>query len=271
MDPDSRHRSTIDNASAARVRRLQTDADGNPRSGPTVVTFGLYDSQDGGTLLWTEVQEVRGDERGRYNAYLGAVFPVPQEVFSNEQARWLSVDVDGRQLPRMMLVAVPYALRAADSETLGGKPLSSFVTTGPDGRMRTGAGVVADPLIDGSGTPGQLAKFTTATDIGNSIITETATNRIGIGTTDPTEGGALDSKVTIRGSGMAGTALAIANQLGVPRLCVERQLRRIVDHRRSSHGIISAGDRAEGRPRRGLHHRSDRRRRCRFQIHRPKP
>ena len=36
-----------------------------------------------------------------------------------------------------MLVAVPYALSAADADTLGGKPLSLFALTGPDGKLRT--------------------------------------------------------------------------------------------------------------------------------------
>jgi hypothetical protein len=37
------------------VSGVLTDINGNPRSGPVVVTFGLYDSQESGTLLWTEV------------------------------------------------------------------------------------------------------------------------------------------------------------------------------------------------------------------------
>ena len=201
------------------VSAVLTDAGGQPRKGAAVVTFGLFDAQQDGTLLWTEVQEVHADDRGRFSAYLGAASPVPQEVFSNEQARWLSIGVDGRELPRIMLVAVPYALRAADAETLGGKPLSSFLLAGPDGKVRTSDGVAAEPLIDGSGTPGQLAKFITSTVVANSIITESATNRIGIGTTDPTESGALDSRVTIRGSDGA-TALAVSNQNGVPRFAL---------------------------------------------------
>ena len=201
------------------VSGVLTDSGGQPRRGSAAVTFGLFDAQHDGTLLWTEVQEVQADDRGRFSAYLGAVSPLPQEVFSSEQARWLSIGVDGREQPRIMLVAVPYALRAADAETLAGKPLSSFVLTGPDGKMRTSSGATAEPLIDGSGTAGQLAKFTTATDVGSSIITEAGGNRIGIGTSDPTEGGALDSKVTIRAADGA-TALAVSNQAGIPRFAL---------------------------------------------------
>ena len=188
-----------------------TNTDGSPRSGPTVVTFELFDVQENGTLLWTEVQEVHADARGRYSALIGAVSPLPQEVFRNEQARWLGVEFDGRQMPRTMLVAVPYALRATDAETLGGKPLSSFVLTESDGKLQTGGGAVAEPLIDGSGTPGQIAKFTTATVVGNSMITETATGRIGIGLADPTGGSVVDSQFTVKNVDN-NTGIAVLNQ-----------------------------------------------------------
>lgn len=73
--------------------------------------------------------------------------------------------------------------------------------------------------VDGSGVPNQLAKWTGGTTISSSIITETATSRIGIGTTDPTEGGQIDAKLTIRSSDGA-TALAVSNQAGTPRFAL---------------------------------------------------
>lgn len=201
------------------VSGVLTDADGNPRSGTAILTFGLYDAQENGTLLWTEVREVQADERGRYGALIGAISPLPQEIFNSEQAQWLGIEFEGRQLPRTMLVAVPYALRAADAETLGGRPLSSFVLAGPDGKLQTGSSAVAEPLIDGSGTPGQMAKFTTATDIGSSIISETATGRIGIGLTDPTGGTVVDSQFTVRNFDN-NTGIAVLNQTNARRFAL---------------------------------------------------
>ncbi len=197
------------------------DASGAPATSPATATFALFETQEGGNVLWTEVQQVQPDARGRYTVYLGNTTPLPLAAFSQEQARWLQVEVEGRPSARVALVAVPYALRAADAETLGGTPLSSFVRTGADGRLRTGDGTTAisEPLVDGSGVPGQLAKFIGTTEVSSSIITETGTNRIGIGTTDPSEGGAFDSKVTIRGTD-GGTALAISNQVGTPRFAL---------------------------------------------------
>jgi hypothetical protein len=197
---------------------LLTSEAGEPVRGVVTVMFSLYDAADGGTLLWTETQRLKVEE-GRYSTYLGALAPLPQEAFTEEQARWLGVEVQGRTLPRMMLVAVPYALRAADAEKLGGVPLSSFVVRAQDGTLRTAGEIVAEPLVDGTGVPGQLAKFSAASEVSSSIITETGANRIGIGTTDPSEGGLLDSKVTIRASD-GGTALAIANQVGTPRFAL---------------------------------------------------
>lgn len=181
------------------VSGVLTDGRGRPMSGRVTVSFELYDAREDGVLLWTETQQVEADARGRYTAYLGASAGVPQEAFSSEQARWLGVRVGGRELPRMMLVAVPYALRAADAATLGGQPASSFVRSRADGRLETSSGVLfAAPAIDGSGVPGQIAKFNSTTSLSSSVISETATNRIGFGLTDPTGGGVVDSVFTIR-------------------------------------------------------------------------
>ena len=194
--------SASDSASTTRlvpVSGVLTDAKGSPVTGPVMVTLGLYDAQEQGTLLWTETQQVQADARGRYSAYLGVLGAVPPEVFRGEQARWLGVEVGGRELPRTMLVAVPYAIHAADAEALGGQPASSFVRSRADGKLETSAGIiVADPLVDGSGVPGQLAKWAGPEFLSSSTITETATNRIGFGLTDPTGGGVVDSVFTIR-------------------------------------------------------------------------
>ncbi len=76
-------------------------------TGQVAVRFTLYDEQEGGSALWQETQQVQIDSRGRYAAYLGVTTSLPQEAFSQEKARWLGVDVDGRAQPRVMLVAVP--------------------------------------------------------------------------------------------------------------------------------------------------------------------
>jgi hypothetical protein len=181
------------------ISGVLSDGRGQPISGSVAVTFELFDSQLDGTLLWTETQQVEADGRGRYTVYLGAAAGVAQEAFSSEQARWLAVTVDGRELPRTMLVAVPYALHAADAENLGGQPASSYVRSRADGKLETNGGiVVAEPAIEGSGIAGQIAKFTGGETLSSSVISESARNRIGFGLTDPTGSGVVDSVFTIR-------------------------------------------------------------------------
>jgi len=96
------------------------------------VTFAVYEEQAGGAALWSEVQDVRHDAQGRYSVLLGAASSdgLPAELFSTAGARWLGVQVEGRsEEARILLVAVPYALKAADADTLGGKPATAFVAS----------------------------------------------------------------------------------------------------------------------------------------------
>jgi hypothetical protein len=185
--------------------------------GPVTVTFSLHQSQEGGIPIWSETQQLQADPTGRYATYLGATSPLPQAAFDQEKARWLGVEVNGHAQPRVMLVAVPYALRAVDADTLGGKPVSSFLLTDASRHaVRADGSAVDGAAVDGTGIPNQLVKWVGGSTVSSSIITESPANRIGIGTTDPDEGGLLQSKVTIRSPDTL-TALAVANQAGTPR------------------------------------------------------
>ena len=58
---------------------------------------------------------------------------MPLELFTSGKALWLGVQPQlsgAAELPRVLLVAVPYALKAADSDTLGGKPASAYALAG---------------------------------------------------------------------------------------------------------------------------------------------
>src|SRR5262245_57329232 len=104
------------------------------------VTFAIYADESGGTPLWQETQVVEPEASGRYTVLLGSTLPdgVPTEVFSSGEARWLGITwVRGErvQTGRSRLTFVPYAMRAADADTLGGKPASAYILapTGADG------------------------------------------------------------------------------------------------------------------------------------------
>src|SRR5208282_2823469 len=110
------------------ITQNNDNENGKSRSAtPTAVTFSLYEVQEGGSPLWSESQKVQLDEQGRYTVMLGATQPdgLPLDLFTSGKALWLGVQPQlpaAAEQPRVLLVAVPYALKASDSDTLGGKP-----------------------------------------------------------------------------------------------------------------------------------------------------
>lgn len=174
------------------------DALGQLRTGVLGITFALYAEQEGGAPLWLETQNVTLDDQGRYTVLLGAQSQdgLPLEIFSSEEARWLEVVVQGDpeasgQPPRILLVSVPYALKAADSERLGGRPASDFALAVPAADIKAGGPLApaagGGGSLKGSGTANYISRWTASDTLGNSIIFQTPGNKIGIGTTTPAE------------------------------------------------------------------------------------
>src|SRR6516225_8867388 len=195
------------------------EADGKPVMGTVTVAFSVYEFQEGGSPLWVEAQGVRADAQGRYTVLLGATQPegVPLDLFTTGRARWLGVQPQlpaAAEQPRVLLAGVPYALKAADADTLGGRPASAYLTTEtlgapgdvvPASATTTSAGVQAlcptlatsqgqrkasstGPLAtscanvtaDGTAKANFVAKFTAACVIHQSTIFESSGN-VGIG------------------------------------------------------------------------------------------
>src|SRR5581483_2495999 len=91
------------------------------------------DQQDSNTPLWQEKQNVDADERGHYTVSLGLATAdgIPLELFTSGRSLWLGVRPQSaaeNEQPRALLVSAPYALKAADADTLGGRPASAFIT-----------------------------------------------------------------------------------------------------------------------------------------------
>jgi hypothetical protein len=166
-------------------------------------TFAIYSEQEGGTPLWTEEQNVELDASGNYTALLGVTKNggVPAELFAGGEARWLQVkfyapgEVD---LPRVLLVSVPYALKAGDADTLGGKPASAYLLAGlsssgqpsevaqptqPETAVSARTTAAVRPAFTTTGTTNYVSKFTdTSGDVGNSVMYQNGSN-LGVGTT----------------------------------------------------------------------------------------
>jgi hypothetical protein len=107
-----------------------TDVRGKPLTEVTAVTFSLYESQEAESPLWTEVQNIQPDQSGRYWVLLGSTTNEGLRcgVFTAGEARWLGVQVAGQpEQPRVLLVSVPYALKAQ----IGTSPSSPSLPCGP--------------------------------------------------------------------------------------------------------------------------------------------
>ena len=179
------------------------DLNSNPLSGVDGVTYALYYEQTGGAALWLETQNVTADGNGHYVALLGATKPdgLPTDLFATEQARWVGVQVSGQaEQPRVLLLSVPYALKAADAETLGGKPASAYLlspqqTEGVPASAQSNPAAASKPVsntvqsaisaISGSGTTDYIPRWTSSANLGNSIIFQSTAGKLGIGTTSP--------------------------------------------------------------------------------------
>lgn len=185
-------------------------SDGKPVSGLTGVTFALYKDQDGGSPLWLETQNVALDSQGRFTVQLGASKSqgLPTELFSSGEARWLGVQASGMpEQARVLLLSVPYALKAADAETIGGLPATAFVlaTPGAAGSSAAGAssGTNSLPPVGGSGTQDFVPLWTdNSGKLGNSILFQLGsgkTAKIGINNTNPLTTLDVNGSTLVRG------------------------------------------------------------------------
>jgi trimeric autotransporter adhesin len=176
------------------------DAQGKPLPGLAGVTFAIYKDQEGGAPLWMETQNVQADARGNYSVQLGATSPegLALDLFSSGDARWLGVRVNGAdERPRALLLSVPYALKAADAETIGGLPASAFVRS--DGSQAAGTNPTAakttsvvsknqapqaNPDVTGKGVVNFIPMWDTTRDIIDSLIFQKSSS-VGINTKTP--------------------------------------------------------------------------------------
>jgi hypothetical protein len=164
-----------------------TDVNSKALTGTVGVTFSLYNEAQGGVALWVETQNVNPDKAGHYSVMLGSTTSqgIPAELFVSGEARWLGVQAQGQtEQPRTLLMSVPYALKALDAETVGGKPASSFMLT-PQAGGKAVPGKLPPGTITGSGTADYVPMFTGTTTVGNSHIFQTVGGNVGIGTTGP--------------------------------------------------------------------------------------
>jgi hypothetical protein len=170
-----------------------------PKPTPTgvqAIRFVVYGQETGGTPLWQETQNIKLDDQGHYEVMLGSntTDGIPMSLFTSGEPRWLGVQIlaeGSEEEPRTLMVSVPYALEAANSQTLGGFPASAFqkadspVTslTVPNTSVPVadfpiipqalpGTGNAAGSVTTSGATANTVAKFLSSTTLGNSQITD---------------------------------------------------------------------------------------------------
>jgi len=190
------------------------DEGGNTLSGVESITFSLYTGQRGGEPLWTEIQKnVQIDPTGHYSVQLGITKPkgVPTTLFTAGEARWLGVKIgEQAELPRVLLLSVPYALKAGDAATIGGLPPSAFVLAAPsasltmDSTQITSSAAGVFPSVIGTGKAGYIPLWTNDTGtLADSALFQAGTSsapKIGIGTITPASMLDVEGGTTIRGT-----------------------------------------------------------------------
>jgi hypothetical protein len=179
--------------------------DGAPRTGNVLLVVSLYAAQADTASLWSEQQLITLDSAGRYSIVAGATLAdgIPAEVFTSGAARWVAVGVHGEpELPKAMLVSIPYAMKAREADNLAGKPATDYVLS--ETLTETVRTVIREEGESGGG-PGTLAttnfvpKWDSDLAFTESSITETGTAldpRVGIGTF----GGAQSANLEVKAS-----------------------------------------------------------------------
>jgi len=198
-------------------------ADGRRAAPVETVTLAIYADEAGGSPLWEEKQTIPIGGGGQFTVILGQTERdgIPLEVFAGGDARWLGMlwarpgEVEG---PRTRITSVPYALRASDADTLGGRPASAYLLAdAPAGAATHAAGTRTTTATTGgaslstAGAPGYLGMFTDSANLGNSVAYQSGA-RIGIGTATPAD----YLHIAFNDSFGAFTGLAVQNLNGGP-------------------------------------------------------
>ena len=170
-------------------------ADGQPLARTEMVTLAIYADERGGAPLWQETQAVEPDASGRYSLLLGATERdgIPLAVFASAEARWLGIAwarPGESEAARTRLTFVPYAVRAIDADTLGGRPASAYQLAGgpetPGKRAEPAGDPEPSPKAVLPGIVNTLAKYVNGADVGSSAVYE-ANGMVGVGTTSPAD------------------------------------------------------------------------------------
>jgi hypothetical protein len=213
-------------ASSALPRVIRYSGNAPEQSGTVTVTFAIYD-ESGSTPLWTENQIV-SLSGGKFSALMGSMSGqgLPAEIFSGDQARWLSVSINGGAAQKSLLVSVPYAMKALEAERISGRSAQDFVSNdqleaavkramssksgklGPETSSAPGADSPATDFTDTNGTEVLLV---TQNGAGFAINAAATTNIAIRGVSSVVSSGAVQGEnAAVGGIGVNGVSTAVS-------------------------------------------------------------
>jgi len=158
------------------------DIDGDPIETPVDIIAAIYDSDEGGLLLWSESFTQVPVTDGLFSLTLGETTSIPGDIFSSG-TRYLSISVGGEEItPRTRLIAVPYSFVASvsDSSDIAADVPDDAITEskiadGAVNRDKLGLDAVSsEHIADGSVDTDDLADdAVTGDNIEDGTVTET--------------------------------------------------------------------------------------------------
>ncbi len=205
-----------------RLNGTLSAAELKPGGGLVGVELAIYKEETGGVALWSEIQNVEPDSTGHFTVLLGSTKNggLPPDVLGFGEPRWLSVTpVGGQAQPPVLLVSVPYALRAEEAVRIAGSPASDFVRKGDlTDSVREAIRTIQPEAATGHATPNASSGPTTftgsttnqivsvqQTGTGKAIVA-TAASGIGTNSTGGTTGvygtATAATGIGVRGSGV---------------------------------------------------------------------
>ena len=96
-----------------------TNPDGSPQAGTKTFSLSIWDDATGGAALYSEdLGEILLDENGIYSFQFGADSAALAQALQAGGQHWIELTVDNAVLsPRQRILAVPFALKAAQADT----------------------------------------------------------------------------------------------------------------------------------------------------------